>query len=98
MSFGFPRSYHRKKSYNPLPYPVFQLRRFSLSCINYCVKQIKQNLQCSTVYFFRLSYHQRIKDMMPEAYARLIPPVPGPDYKYMHEGAGKSLQNSIFIF
>lgn len=38
---------------------------------------------------FRLSYHQRIKEMMPDAYSRLIPPEPKPDYKYMHEGAGK---------
>lgn len=37
----------------------------------------------------RLSYHQRIKDMMPETYSKLIP-VPGtPDYKYTSEGAGK---------
>ncbi|XP_034940249.1 nuclear cap-binding protein subunit 1 [Chelonus insularis] len=35
----------------------------------------------------RLSYHQRIRDMMPESYAELIPAVPEPIYKYTSEGA-----------
>ncbi|XP_063973553.1 nuclear cap-binding protein subunit 1 [Diachasmimorpha longicaudata] len=35
----------------------------------------------------RLSYHQRIRDMMPESYAELIPAVPEPIYKYSSEGA-----------
>lgn len=35
----------------------------------------------------RLSYHQRIRDMMPVTYAELIPPVPEPIYKYTSDGA-----------
>lgn len=35
----------------------------------------------------RLSYHQRIKDMMPETFAAFIPPKPEPIYKYSMEGA-----------
>ncbi|XP_076633760.1 nuclear cap-binding protein subunit 1 [Colletes latitarsis] len=35
----------------------------------------------------RLSYYQRIRDMMPESYADLIPPPPEPIYKYTSEGA-----------
>ncbi|GLG96631.1 Nuclear cap-binding protein subunit 1, partial [Gryllus bimaculatus] len=36
----------------------------------------------------RLSYHQRVKDMMPESYEPLIPVKPEPQYKYTAEGAG----------
>lgn len=36
----------------------------------------------------RLSYYQRIRDMMPESYVELLPPVPEPIYKYSAEGAG----------
>ncbi|GBP06866.1 Nuclear cap-binding protein subunit 1 [Eumeta japonica] len=35
----------------------------------------------------RLSYHQRIKDMMPESFASYVPPKPEPVYKYSVEGA-----------
>lgn len=35
----------------------------------------------------RLSYFQRIRDMMPESYAELIPEPPEPIYKYSAEGA-----------
>lgn len=35
----------------------------------------------------RLSYFQRIKDMMPETYEKLLPPMPQPDYKYTSEDA-----------
>ncbi|KZC14827.1 PREDICTED: nuclear cap-binding protein subunit 1 [Dufourea novaeangliae] len=35
----------------------------------------------------RLSYFQRIRDMMPESYAELIPALPEPIYKYTSEGA-----------
>ncbi|XP_017470240.1 PREDICTED: nuclear cap-binding protein subunit 1 [Rhagoletis zephyria] len=35
----------------------------------------------------RLSYHQRIVEMMPEAYAKLIPVAPQPNYKYASEDA-----------
>lgn len=38
---------------------------------------------------FRLSYHQRIKDMMPESFESLIPAKPEPKFKYASEGAGK---------
>lgn len=38
---------------------------------------------------FRLSYHQRIRDMMPETYAKLIPIPSAPTYKYSSEGAGE---------
>lgn len=38
--------------------------------------------------FLRLSYHQRIKEMMPESYAKLIPNPPAPSYKYTSEDAG----------
>lgn len=37
----------------------------------------------------RLSYHQRITEMMPEAYAKLVPVQPQPNYKYASEEAGK---------
>lgn len=36
----------------------------------------------------RLSYHQRIKGMMPEAYAALMPQQPAPVFKYTSDGAG----------
>ncbi|ETN59105.1 nuclear cap-binding protein subunit 1 [Anopheles darlingi] len=36
----------------------------------------------------RFSYHDRFKEMMPEAYAKLIPKPPAPQYKYTMEGAG----------
>lgn len=46
----------------------------------------------STKYlFFRLSYHQRIKDMMPESLTSLVPAKPEPTYKYSMEGAGKKI-------
>ncbi|KYQ47868.1 Nuclear cap-binding protein subunit 1 [Trachymyrmex zeteki] len=35
----------------------------------------------------RLSYYQRIRDMMPDSYTELIPAVPEPVYKYSSEGA-----------
>ncbi|XP_041980530.1 nuclear cap-binding protein subunit 1 [Aricia agestis] len=35
----------------------------------------------------RLSYHQRIKDMIPESLAAFVPPKPEPIYKYSMEGA-----------
>ncbi|KAH8261754.1 hypothetical protein KR038_002043 [Drosophila bunnanda] len=35
----------------------------------------------------RLSYHQRITEMMPTTYAKLIPPTPVPNYKYANEEA-----------
>lgn len=35
----------------------------------------------------RLSYYDRIRDMMPETYANLIPEHPKPIYKYSEEGA-----------
>ena len=37
----------------------------------------------------RLSYHQRIKDMMPESFESLIPAKPEPKFKYAAEGAGR---------
>lgn len=43
----------------------------------------------------RLSYYQRIRDMMPESYAELIPAPPEPIYKYTSEGASKF---NIFFF
>lgn len=36
-----------------------------------------------------LSYHQRITEMMPTTYAKLIPAPPVPNYKYTNEEAGK---------
>lgn len=42
---------------------------------------------------FRLSYIQRVKDMMPEAYSKLIPALPQANFKYANEGAGKSSQH-----
>lgn len=48
-------------------------------------KFIQEVLQKS----LRLSYYQRIKDMMPETYDRLLPAIPAPDYKYTSEGAGE---------
>ncbi|XP_063215947.1 nuclear cap-binding protein subunit 1 [Bacillus rossius redtenbacheri] len=36
----------------------------------------------------RLSYHQRIKEMMPASYQALLPPKPEPCFKYAEEGAG----------
>lgn len=36
----------------------------------------------------RLSYHQRLKDMMPESFGSLIPAKPEPKFKYAAEGAG----------
>ena len=48
------------------------------------------------IYFYcRLSYHQRIRDMMPESYAELIPAVPEPVYKYTSEGASKSIDGCV---
>lgn len=52
-------------------------------------------------FVFRLSYHQRIKEMMPIQYGKLLPEIPGPTYKYAAEDAGKyniffsSLQNTF---
>jgi nuclear cap-binding protein subunit 1 len=37
----------------------------------------------------RLSYHQRIKDMMPESFESLIPAKPEAKFKYAAEGAGR---------
>nr|CAD7262474.1 unnamed protein product [Timema shepardi] len=36
----------------------------------------------------RLSYHQRIKEMMPPSYEALLPAKPDPKFKYAEEGAG----------
>lgn len=41
------------------------------------------------LFYCRLSYHQRIVEMMPEAYAKLLPVSPQPNYKYASEEAGK---------
>ncbi|CAG2056149.1 unnamed protein product [Timema podura] len=38
----------------------------------------------------RLSYHQRIKEMMPPSYEALLPAKPEPKFKYAEEGAGKN--------
>jgi nuclear cap-binding protein subunit 1 len=46
-------------------------------------KFIQEVLQKS----LRLSYFQRIKEMMPEAYEKLLPNQPLPDYKYTSDGA-----------
>lgn len=53
-----------------------------------CIKQYNR---------FRLSYHQRITEMMPEGYAKLIPVPPQPNYKYASEEAGKYMKR-IFTF
>ena len=48
------------------------------------------NLMCAICFcIFRLSYHQRIKDMMPESFQSLIPAKPEPKFKYAAEGAGR---------
>lgn len=44
---------------------------------------------------FSLSYHQRITEMMPTTYAKLIPVTPVPNYKYTNEEAGEFI-DSIF--
>lgn len=41
------------------------------------------------VTFRRLSYHQRIMEMMPETYAKLLPVPSQPNYKYASEEAGE---------
>lgn len=38
---------------------------------------------------FRLSYFERVKEMMPEAYESLLPHTPAFHYKYSMEGAGE---------
>lgn len=47
-------------------------------------------------FFFRLSYHQRIRDMMPEAYNKLIPVPSAPTYKYSSEAAGKYINFLVY--
>ena len=37
---------------------------------------------------FRLSYHQRVTDIVPSNFAKLLPPKPVPFYKYEKDGAG----------
>lgn len=46
--------------------------------------------------FFRLSYHQRIREILPEGFARFIPEKPEPDYKYAQDGAGKNFCTVLF--
>lgn len=46
-------------------------------------------------YSSRLSYHQRIVEMMPETYGKLLPVQPQPNYKYASEEAGKL--NKVFM-
>lgn len=56
-----------------------------------CAKRInilKLINQFFVLHFYRLSYHQRIKDMMPASYEKLIPEITAPIYKYAAEGAG----------
>lgn len=46
---------------------------------------------CNVLHCYRLSYHTRIKDMVPESFAAFVPLKPEPIYKYSMEGAGKNL-------
>lgn len=50
----------------------------------------------------RLSYHQRIKDMVPESFASFVPPKPEPIYKYSMEGAaalpGTEAAHQLVVF
>lgn len=39
----------------------------------------------------RLSYYQRIKEIVPEPYESLLPPMPEPHYKYAAENAGRNI-------
>lgn len=60
--------------------------------MGYClVHFVMSDIRCDS----RLSYHQRISNMMPETYKSLIPPPCAPTYKYSSEGAGEEF---IFIF
>lgn len=43
----------------------------------------------------RLSYHTRIKEILPESFAGFIPEKPEPDYKYAKEGTGKCVAYNL---
>ena len=39
---------------------------------------------------FRLAYHQRVKDIVPESFIALVPEKPEPIFKYENEDAAKT--------
>ena len=39
---------------------------------------------------FRLAYHQRVKDIVPESFIALVPEKPEPIFQYENEDAGKT--------
>lgn len=41
--------------------------------------------------YYRLSYQQRIREILPDSFSCFIPAKAEPDYKYAKEGAGKLL-------
>ena len=45
------------------------------------------------VIVLRLSYHQRILDIVPESFTELVPIKPTPFFKYEQEGAGRGTTN-----
>lgn len=61
---------------------MFKVNKLILIYIN------KQTI-IKKMFVFRLSYHQRIVEMMPSSYAKLLPVQPMPNYKYASEEAGK---------
>lgn len=48
--------------------------------------------------FCRLSYHQRIREILPDSFSCFIPAKPEPDYKYAKEGAGKETKLFCTVF
>jgi len=52
-----------------------------------------QSIKKATQFFIssiaRLSYHQRIRECVPESFAELVPLKPQARYKYEEEGSGK---------
>lgn len=62
---------------------------------NKTVNLIEKYSECRCIY--RLSYYQRIRDMMPEPYIDLIPALPEPIYKYSSEGASTLREQKSFF-
>ena len=61
--------------------------------IGLIVLEVLESFLPTNLYFammFRLAYHQRVKDIVPESFIALVPEKPEPIFKYENEDAAKT--------
>ena len=47
-------------------------------------------MECTYLFLYRLSYHQRVKDIVPESFHSLVPELPAPEFKYASSASSTS--------